>query len=181
MVYICIPTIGDELHGKTNDAKVIIGDGKDADTSGSVVIIEKEITHLISHDVNKEEYTVSFKVSFKDGSKGLEEEEFVHGQAPGLLTKYWDSHGGRDAATKLDMYHVHKIHGHRAKMTKSNMKRRGRRRAGIDKSKLEYMIEWVGFPGKAEWTWEAAVKIKPLAQTAVNQYESSLGKEPEIT
>ncbi|GKU14524.1 hypothetical protein FLAG1_07678 [Fusarium langsethiae] len=141
-----------ELRGNTNGAEVILGDRKDADTSGSVIASEKEIAHLVSHNVNKEEYTVSFEVSLKDGSKGLEEEEFVHDQAPDLLNKYWDSHGGRDSATKLNMYHVHKI-------------------------EIQYRIQWVGFPRKEEETWEAAAKVKRLAPVAVEQYNSSSGKE----
>ncbi|GKU11211.1 unnamed protein product [Fusarium langsethiae] len=177
---ICMPTIGDELRGNTNGAEVILGDRKDADTSGSVIASEKEIAHLVSHNVNKEEYTVSFEVSLKDGSKGLEEEEFVHDQAPDLLNKYWDSHGGRDSATKLNMYHVHKVCGHRTKKMKSSQKRRSRRsrrRKSADQIEIQYRIQWVGFPRKEEETWEAAAKVKRLAPVAVEQYNSSSGKE----
>jgi hypothetical protein len=186
-----IPTIGDEFHDNLNDTKSIPGATKEADMSGSVVATEKEINHFIRHRINKNNHTVSIEVSFQDGSSDWSEEQSLHDKVPHLLTKYWDSHGGRDSATGLDKYRVHKVLGQRTIKRKSISKRKGtnkrknnnkRKNANKIKStnegEIEYWVEWIGFPAREEYTWEGAEKIRDIARDPLKQYYSRLGKRP---
>ncbi|KAH6952849.1 hypothetical protein DER45DRAFT_574454 [Fusarium avenaceum] len=119
------------------------------------------IEEFINHRVDPDNSTVDIQVKWEGGEKSWEPEWSLQEQVPGLIFKYWDKLGGREAATNLDIYHAFKI----LKRTTRPGKAKG--------DKYMYQVQWVGYRA-TDSTWEQESKIRTIAPGELEKFEAKL-------
>ncbi|CCT72897.1 uncharacterized protein FFUJ_12793 [Fusarium fujikuroi IMI 58289] len=110
-------------------------------------------------------HSVWFTAEWDDGAESWEPEVSLQGYQPELVYAYWDAiEGGRQGATKFDLFHVFRILEHRT------MRDSSRRRA----KKLCYKVQWVGYDVK-DYSWEPAAKVALLVPWMKKEYDKMHG------
>jgi hypothetical protein len=113
-----------------------------------------EIDSFISHRVDEANSTVDIQVLWEGGETTWETEWSLQEQVPSLVFQYWDKLGGRDAATKLEVYHVFKI----------------LRRDTSSRAK-KYEVQWVGYK-RADSTVEKEEFLRGIAPAELEKFQA---------
>lgn len=120
---------------------------------------------ITSHALVRHINSVWFTVEWNDGDESWEPEAAVQGHQPELVYAYWDAmEGGREGATKFDLFHVFTILKHRT--TRGSSRRRAK--------KICYKIQWVGYDVK-DYSWEPAAKVDLLVPLMKEEYDKMHG------
>ncbi|SCB64376.1 unnamed protein product [Fusarium graminearum] len=113
-----------------------------------------EIDSFISHRIDEANSTVDIRVLWEGGETTWETEWSLQEQVPALVFQYWDKLGGRDAATKLEVYHVFKI----------------LRRDTSSRAK-KYEVQWVGFK-RNDSTVEKEDFLRSIAPAELDKFQA---------
>lgn len=113
-----------------------------------------EIDSFINHRVDDANSTVDIRVLWEGGETTWETEWSLQEQVPALVFQYWDKVGGRDAATKLEVYHVFKI---LRRDTSTRAKR--------------YEVQWVGYK-RADSTVEKEEFLRSIAPAELEKFQA---------
>jgi hypothetical protein len=116
---------------------------------------EAEIDSFVTHRVDEVNATVDLLVKWADGEQSWKPEWSLQHKVPVLIYKYWDTVGGRDAATGLNVYHVFRV-----------LERSPPHRVMRD---LSYRVQWVGF-SRSECTWEHQRKLAQIAPDELTRF-----------
>ncbi|KAF5536682.1 hypothetical protein FNAPI_11674 [Fusarium napiforme] len=120
---------------------------------------------ITSHALVRRIHCVWFAVEWSDGVESWEPEFALQGYQPELVYAYWDTKkGGRDGATRFDMFHVFAILDH------ASMWNHGKRCA----KPFSYKIQWVGYDEK-DHSWEPAAKIDGTVPRMKEEYDKMHG------
>lgn len=120
---------------------------------------------ITSHALVRHINSVWFTVEWNDGEESWEPEAAVQGHQPELVYAYWDAmEGGREGATKFDLFHVFTILKHRT--TRDSSRRRAK--------KICYKVQWVGYDVK-DYSWEPAAKVAHLVPLMKEEYDKMHG------
>ncbi|KAF4337725.1 hypothetical protein FBEOM_8393 [Fusarium beomiforme] len=145
---------GDKQNGDEVNGVEVNGDAPEKTNPGFKEDVE--IDEFIDHRVDANNSTVDIKVKWEGGETTWESEWSLQEQVPALVFKYWEKLGGREEATKLDVYHVFKI-------LKCN--------PGIGKKPNSYQVQWVGYR-QADSTWEQESKLRLIAPGELEKFEA---------
>ncbi|KAF5648556.1 hypothetical protein F52700_872 [Fusarium sp. NRRL 52700] len=122
-------------------------------------------TQITSHILVRRITTVWFTVEWTDGVESWEPENALQPFQPEVVYAYWNANeGGRDGATKFDLFHVFAILDH------SDMKGHGRKRT----RKHSYKVQWVGYD-ENNLSWEPAAKVAILVPRMKEEYDQMHG------
>ncbi|OBS28228.1 hypothetical protein FPOA_02169 [Fusarium poae] len=113
-----------------------------------------EIDSFIDHRIDEANSTVDIRVLWEGGETTWETEWSLQEQVPALVFQYWDKVGGRDAATKLEVYHVFKI----------------LRRDTSSRAK-KYEVQWVGYK-RADSTVEKEEFLRNIAPAELEKFQA---------
>lgn len=114
---------------------------------------EREVDVLVEHRVDEANSSVDIRVLWDGGETTWESEWRLQEDVPAMVFKYWDKLGGRDAATKLDVYHVFKILRRDPKQAK------------------KYEVQWVGYP-QNDSTWEKEELLSRIARAELEKFKA---------
>ncbi|KAH6874552.1 hypothetical protein B0T10DRAFT_610630 [Thelonectria olida] len=124
---------------------------------------EAEIDSFETHRVDQANATVDILVKWGNGKQSWEPEWSLQQQVPVLIYKYWDTVGGRDAATGLDVYHVFRV----------------LEQTALPRTKdFRYRVQWVGYR-HSESTWEYESKLAQIAPEELIKFEVKNESAPE--
>ncbi|KAL5603359.1 hypothetical protein FOBRF1_010892 [Fusarium oxysporum] len=104
-----------------------------------------EVDEIISHRI-KNTTEVELGTRWNGCSKPtFVDERTIQQDYPFVLYDYWELRGGREEATGISLFHVFQI-----------------RRWKIKNKKLQFLVQWVGYPPK-DSTWELAWRVEKFA------------------
>ncbi|KAG4272496.1 hypothetical protein FPRO04_14639 [Fusarium proliferatum] len=118
---------------------------------------DSAIDKFIDYRVNIDNSTVDIKAKWESGETTWESEWSLQEQVPTLIFKYWETLGGREAATNLDIYHVFRV----LKRITLPGKSKG----------ASYQVQWVGYR-QAESTLEQESKLRMIAPGELERFEA---------
>jgi hypothetical protein len=107
-------------------------------------LLKYTVDRLNNHRVDIESSTVEFEVKWMKGDTTWQPERDLQEDTPRLVADYWKACGGRDKATKLELFHVFKI---------LRESRPGRSRSSPEEEgERQYVVQWVGYTDSKEDT-----------------------------
>ncbi|KNB06198.1 hypothetical protein FOXG_06986 [Fusarium oxysporum f. sp. lycopersici 4287] len=111
-----------------------------------------EIDEIISHRI-KNKTEIELETRWNGCSKPtFVDERTIQQDYPLVLYDYWEPRDGREEATGINLFHVFQI-----------------RRWKIKDKKLQFLVQWVGYPPK-DSTWELAWKVEKCAKEMHGAY-----------
>ncbi|KAL9561185.1 hypothetical protein ACKAV7_014540 [Fusarium commune] len=111
-----------------------------------------EFYEIISHRI-KNKTEVELETRWNGCSKPtFVDESTIQEDYPLVLYAYWKLRGGREEATGINLFHVFQI-----------------RRWKVKDEKLQFLVQWVGYPLK-DSTWELAWRVEKFAKEMHGAY-----------
>jgi hypothetical protein len=111
-----------------------------------------EVYGIISHCI-KNKTEVELETRWKGCSKPtFVDERTIQQDYPLVLYAYWELRGGREEATGINLFHIFQI-----------------RRWKVKDEKLQFLVQWVGYPPK-DSTWELAWRVEKFAKEMHGAY-----------